>query len=81
MIPQEILPELNKVFVRVFDDPSLVITEATTAEDVARWDSLNHTILLARVQEHFKVRFSLREIMKLNNVGDLCALVRSKLGG
>lgn len=81
MNQQEILAEVNKVFIRVFEDPAIVVTPATVARDVPRWDSLNHTILIARVQEHFKVKFSLREVMKLQNVGDMCVLLEKKLAG
>jgi acyl carrier protein len=80
MKQEEILAEVNKVFAGVFGDPRIVVGPATTAKDVAGWDSLTHTLLIAKVQEHFKVKFALREVMKFQNVGDMCALLEKKLG-
>jgi hypothetical protein len=34
MTPQEILAEVNKVFVRLFNNPRIVVTESTTAKDI-----------------------------------------------
>lgn len=81
MTREEILSEVNKVFAAVFGDPSIVVGPATTAKDVVGWDSLTHTRLIAKTQEHFKVKFSLREVMRFQNVGDMCALIDKKLGG
>jgi acyl carrier protein len=81
MTHDEILAQINAVFAGVFERPDIVIHEGSTAADVSGWDSLNHTVLIAKVQEHFKVKFSLREVMRFQNVGDLCRLVEQKLGG
>jgi acyl carrier protein len=80
MTQDEILHEVNKVFVGVFGDPRIVVNAATTAKDIVGWDSLTHTILIVKTQEHFKVKFALREVMKFQNVGDMCALIAKKLG-
>jgi acyl carrier protein len=79
MTHDAILREVNQVFVRVFERASIVVTPATTAKDVDGWDSLNHVTLMAALQEHFKVKFSLKEMMRFENVGDVCALLQAKL--
>jgi|HubBroStandDraft_6_1064221.scaffolds.fasta_scaffold115128_3 acyl carrier protein len=81
MTQEEILSEVNKVFAGVFGDPRIAVNATTTAKDVAGWDSLTHTVLIAKTQEHFKVKFALREVMRFQNVGDMCALIAKKLAG
>jgi acyl carrier protein len=81
MTQEEILSEVNKVFAGVFGDPHIAVSPTTTAKDVVGWDSLTHTTLIAKTQEHFKVKFALREVMRFQNVGDMCALIAKKLGG
>ncbi len=81
MTPEAILLEVNKVFAEVFGNPSITVGPTTTAKDVPEWDSLNHTALIAAVEKHFQIKFSLREVMRFQNVGDMCALVRAKTGG
>jgi acyl carrier protein len=78
--PEQILSEVNEVFTQVFTNADIVVNEATTAEDIAEWDSLTHTELIAAIEQHFKIKFKLREVMRFQNVGDMCAAIRSNLG-
>ena len=77
--PQEILAELNEVFVRLFNNPRMVVTESTTAKDIAEWDSLNHVKLILGVEAQFQIKFSLKEVMRFENVGDICAAIAFRL--
>jgi acyl carrier protein len=79
MTRAEILTHVTAVLARVFDRPDLVVRETTTARDVPEWDSLNHATLITGVEAHFKIKFSLKEIMRFQNVGDMCAAVETKL--
>lgn len=76
----DILAILNEIFRQVFDDPSLVVTRTTTANDIEEWDSLTHINLVVAVEMRFKVKFALGELQSLKNVGDLHDLVVKKLG-
>lgn len=49
-----------------------------TADAVETWDSLTHLRLITAVEERFRVRFSMDEVLGLSNVGDLDNLVRQK---
>ena len=79
MTPEEILLVVNEVFREVFANPAITVNAKTTANDLAEWDSLNHTTLIAAIEKRFAIRFSLKEIVRFQNVGDLCALVATKL--
>jgi acyl carrier protein len=68
---------LQEVFQDVFDDPSIVITRATTARDVEGWDSFNHVRLIVAVEEKFKIGLSTAEVADLRNVGELIDLIGS----
>ncbi len=50
-----------------------------TAADVESWDSLTHMMMITKVEEVFGIRFKLRELNKLKNVGDLCQIIMDKL--
>jgi acyl carrier protein len=76
----EILGDLHGIFGDVFDDGSIRVTRATTAADVAGWDSLTHIQLIAAIEKHFGVKFKLTEIMKFKNVGDLVDCVAKHKG-
>ena len=75
---QEILSKLENIFREVFVDSKLQITNATNADDIESWDSLTHMQLINEVEEHFKIAFTLDEVMQLNDVGNLVQLIHSK---
>ncbi|MBJ6801029.1 acyl carrier protein [Geomonas propionica] len=70
---------LNGIFCEVFDEESLQITRATTADDVDGWDSLSHTNLIVAVEMAFNVRFNLKDTRVLKDVGELVDLIDRKL--
>ena len=63
----------------VFDDESLQITPATTANDVDGWDSLSHINLITAIEMKFNLRFTQKELLRQRNVGDLIADIDLKL--
>lgn len=73
-----ILKDLNKIFIKVFDDDSIQLNENTTTDDIEAWDSLNHIQMITAVEKHYKVRFNLNELLNFKNVGDLCRSIREK---
>lgn len=79
MTINEILSQVTDVYRTVLKNPDLILNMETTAQDVDGWDSLNHTILMAEVQKHFKIKFSLKEIIRFRNVGDMVTLLEEKL--
>lgn len=74
----EILAAVNEICRDVFDNPTLIINDQTTAADVEEWDSLTHIQLIVAVEKHFNVKFTSSEIVRFNTVGDLCACVLAK---
>lgn len=76
-----IINELNKVFRRVFEDEALEISPQTVAHEVPGWDSFSHATLLMAVEDHFGIEFEGRDVANLQDVGDLLALIETKLNG
>lgn len=76
----EIVARLQGIFQDVFDDESLEIHDAMTAQDVDEWDSLSHIRLIVAVESAFKVKFLTGEVSSLKNVGEFIRLLKKKLG-
>ena len=72
------IEKLTTIFRQVFDDEAIVLNDQLTANDIGSWDSLSHMLMIARVEDAFSIKFSLREINKLKNVGVLIKLIESK---
>jgi acyl carrier protein len=79
MTTNEILSQVELIYRRILKNEKLILSPGTTAHDVDGWDSLNHTILMTEVQKHFHIKFSLKEIIKFRNIGDMVNLLSEKL--
>ncbi len=75
---EEILKTLDQVFRKVLKRDNIALTETTTAADVEGWDSLTNMLLISEIEKTFQLHFSFREIVRLKNVGDLCAAIARK---
>lgn len=75
MNQEEIYDKLNTVFQDVFDDESITVSAATTAEDIEDWDSLEHINLVAAVEQAFDVKFSMGQVMTMKNVGEMVTII------
>lgn len=75
----EILSCVQEVFREELELDDLELTDETTADDVEEWDSLSHVQLVVALEKAFAVKFSSREILSWDNVGDLVSCIQKKL--
>jgi acyl carrier protein len=74
-----ILDGLTRIFRDITENGDLVLTRDLTADDVEGWDSLNHTLIITEIQKQFNIKFTLPEVLKLENIGDLLDTIKGKL--
>lgn len=75
----DILKQINAIFIDILDDEALVLKETTQAPDVEGWDSLAHIQLVVAIERHFKIRFTSKEIQSWKNVGEMVDTIHNKL--
>jgi acyl carrier protein len=75
----EIIDQLTAIFRNVFNDETIFLNNGITANDIGSWDSLSHMLMITEVETVFSIKFRLREINKLKNIGTLIELIESKL--
>ena len=66
----EVYSRLAEVFRDVFDR-EVALADQTTAADVLGWDSLNHITLIGTVEDEFDVKFPMKDVVGMKNVGEL----------
>jgi len=71
MTSEEINAKLTTIFREVFEDDSIVLKSEMVAKDVENWDSLTNVLMLDRVETDLGIKLKLKEIVNLENVGDL----------
>ncbi len=69
---------LTKVFRNVFDDDAIELTDSTTADDIEAWDSLEHITLISAVEKEFKMRFTMKEVSGMKNVGEMMNIIAER---
>ena len=80
MSRKEILAKVTEIFHDVFDDDSIVITNETTADDIEDWDSLSHISLISEVENAFGIRFSMKDVTGMKNVGEMLDILEKHMG-
>lgn len=79
MEKNQIIEKLTEIFRDVFAEPELIISEEMTAADVERWDSLTNMQMITEVENQFGIKFKLKDLRKLNRVGDLIDTIAARL--
>jgi len=79
MEEKDVHDKLETSFRKVFNNDSLAIERSMTANDIEKWDSLTHMLLISEIEDSFEIRFKLKELNKMKNVGDMIDMIITKL--
>jgi acyl carrier protein len=79
MDKNQILSAVQDIMRDILDEPSINLTETTTASDVEGWDSLTHIHLVVAIEKHFKIKFTSKEILSWQNVGEMIGSIQTKI--
>ena len=76
---KEIYEKLTEIFRDVMDNDKIVLEENTTAEDIEEWDSLAHVQLIEKIESVFGIKFSAKEMMSWEDVGEFVDSIEERL--
>ncbi|GHT04069.1 acyl carrier protein [Bacteroidia bacterium] len=79
MNKQEVMDKIQSIFRTVLKHDDLILTENLSANDVQGWDSLSHMLLISEIESALNIKFKLKDLNKMKQVGDLVDIVLSKL--
>ena len=71
--------KIKDVLISVLDHNNFEMRDDLTAKDVDGWDSLSHMMIISKIEEMFNIKFKLRDLNKLKNMGSLVQVIQSKL--
>lgn len=74
----EIFTGLSELFRDIFQDDTIQLSEAMTAEDVQGWDSFKQIEIILAAESRWRVRFNPRELDGMRCVGDLARAIAVK---
>ncbi len=79
MTREEIFAGVNEVFRDIFDDEEITVGEATTADDIEDWDSLEHINLIVAIEKKFGMKFTMGEATGMKNVGAMVDIILERV--
>jgi acyl carrier protein len=79
MSREEVLSQLQDIIRDVFDDDSIEVTADTVASDVDGWDSLMHITLIGTVEDEFDIKFAMKDVVGMKNVGQMADLILEQI--
>ena len=60
--------DLFKIFTEIFGIMDNSINMSTSQQNLEKWDSLNHILLIVEIEKRFDIKFKTGEIGELNSV-------------
>ena len=67
----EISGRISTIIREVFDDNTIIVCDTTAASDVDGWDSLMHITLIGTIEAELGIKFSMKDVIGMKNVGQL----------
>lgn len=75
----EVMEKVTEIAREIFDDDELELDDETIAADVDGWDSLTHLSLMNEIENEFEIKFEMKEVQGLNNVGELVDVILERI--
>lgn len=79
MTRDKVFNGVQDIFRDIFDEDDMKVEDKTNSDDIEEWDSLNHINLISAIENEFKIRFSLSELLVLKDVGSMIDLIQDKI--
>ncbi|MDH7446578.1 acyl carrier protein [Aquimarina sp. 2201CG14-23] len=71
--------KIKDTLISILEHDNFEMHDELTAKDVDGWDSLSHMMIITKIEEEFSIRFKLRDLNKLKNMGSLVSVIQSKI--
>lgn len=79
MEKDQIRDKIKTILIAILKHENFNMQDEMSATDVDGWDSLTHMVIITEIEKAFQIKFKLKELNKLNNLGSLIELINSKL--
>lgn len=79
MTKEEIITKLTPIVREMLQDDTLNINDEMSPANVATWTSMSFMMMLKEIENQFGIEFKMVEILKLQNMGAIIAVIESKI--
>ncbi len=74
---EEVRKLLSGIFEVVLNQP-VELTDDMTTDDIDNWDSLTNMTIISEIERQWGIKFKLRDIIRMKNVGDIIDTIIKK---
>lgn len=74
---EEVRKLLSGIFEVVLNQP-VQLTDKMTPDDIDNWDSLTNMTIISEIESQWGIKFKLRDIIRMKNVGDIIDTIIKK---
>lgn len=74
---EEVRKLLSGIFEVVLNQP-VELTDDMTTDDIDNWDSLTNMTIISEIERQCGIKFKLRDIIRMKNVGDIIDTIIKK---
>lgn len=79
MNEEKIILVLQNIFNDIFIFSKVTVSRDLNASKVNEWDSLNQINILMAIEKEFNIKFTIKEIQSMNNVGNTIDIIKNKI--
>ena len=65
------MKRLKRVLTKVLNIKAGKINDKTSPENVKTWDSLHGLLLVTELENEYKVKFTMEDVLSVRNIGDI----------
>ena len=77
-VGSDVRSRVFKIISQVFKVPVESVTEDSSPDQIAKWDSLEHMNLVLALEESFKVQFEASQIGEMQSAGLILLVLKEK---
>lgn len=74
---EEVRELLSGIFEVVLNQP-VELTDDMTTDDIDNWDLLTNMTIISEIERQWGIKFKLRDIIRMKNVGDIIDTIIKK---
>ena len=79
MNKNDVLNKVQEIANDVLERNDVSLHFETTTDMVDGWDSLNHVQIISEIQDFYNIKFSAREMISWDNIGDMCDSIINRI--
>jgi acyl carrier protein len=76
---KEIAEKIRTILITTLQHQKFEMRDDLSATDVDGWDSLTQMIIITEIENTFAIKFKLKELNKMRNLGEMIEMISSKL--